>query len=186
MKKIISCICVLFLAFVCSVTVLAGCRETKDPDEIVGVYSLKQMEIIYNDDEEHAPAHLYNVDSENNESEMLKELSKIVYDNLNQYRYEIEKSENYVFKEKVFDKQSGNYATTEAQPGPVEWDKLNDMFILKETNGQWRYIRTRDGGYYYVGWQFSVNNTDFKVEQLRGFMQENNIHYLSILYVLEK
>ncbi|MDE6868649.1 MAG: hypothetical protein K2J83_05885 [Clostridia bacterium] len=182
MKKIITSLFVLCLTVICATVVLTGCGQSRDPNEIIGVYSLKQMEIAFNDNTKN----VYNVDYENNESEMLKELSKIVSDNLN-YRYVVEKSENYVFKKQVYDKQSGNYSTAEVKSTTAEWDKYNDMFILKGSNGgDWYYINSNESGYYYVGSTFNIVNTYFEVEQLRSFMKDNNIDYMSIRYVLEK
>ncbi len=174
---LIPCICGL----ICALALLTGCGQTKDPEEIVGVYGLKQIEITFNDDTKK----ICDVDADNND-EMLKELSAIVKENLN-CRYSVEKSENFVFRKQIYDAQSGNYRTDEATPATAEWDSDNDMFILKGASGaEWYYIRSSESGYYYVGSQFSINNTDFEVEALRGFMKDNDIHYLSIRYFLEK
>ncbi|MDE7405744.1 MAG: hypothetical protein K2M89_02580 [Clostridiales bacterium] len=186
MKKRILSLFALCLALVCATAVLAGCEPpSKDPKEILGVYVLTQMKVVYAD----GTRKVHDVDYENNENEMLKELSKLVYKHYN-HRYEVEKnSEDYVFRKLRYDAQVEKYVTVYAKPVTVEWESANNCFVLKEgPDGSfaWHYIYSNKGGYYYDGPSFHVNNTYLEVEEFRGFMQENDISSLSIRYGLEK
>lgn len=185
MKKRITSIFALCLAMVCVTSVLAGCEPpSKDPKEILGVYVLKKMEVRYAD----GTRKVHDVDYENNENEMLKKLSSMVYKYYGD-RYEVKKiSEEYVFNKLRYNSEVENYVSIKSTPVTPEWDSANNYFILKgPTSGDpWNLIYLREGGYYYYGPSFNVNNTILEVEEFRGFMQENDINHITLRYVLEK
>ena len=185
MKKRITSLFALCLALVCATAVLAGCEPpSRDPKEILGVYVLKQRDVRYAD----GTRKVHDVDYENNENEMLKELSALVYKHYN-HRYKVEKSGNdYVFSKLRYSTEVEHYVTMTAVPVTPEWNSANNMFYLKEEqdSSPWHEFRLNNGGYYYFGPSFNVNNTKLEVEEFRGFMQENDINHLSILYGLEK
>ncbi len=183
MKKVITRLFTLCLALICAAAVLIGCEpKPRDVKEVIGVYVLKQMRVIYTDGTDK----VHEVDYENNENEMLKELSKRVCNYYND-RYELSKSSDYVFRKLRYNAEVDNYVTVKSMVVTPEWNSANNYFILKEENyGDWHYISFRDGSYYYAGPQWSVNNTDLEVEEFRDFMQENDIRSISLRYFLEK
>lgn len=186
MKKAITRLFTLCLAFVCVVAVFVGCGPTKrDPKEIIGVYVLKKIQVFYTD----GTRKVHDVDSENNENEMLKELSSMVYKYYGD-RYEVKKnSGEYVFNKLRYNSEVENYVTIQSTPVTAEWESANNCFVLKEGpdgSYKWHYINLREGGYYYEGPQFGVNNSVLEVEEFRSFMQENDITHLMLRYVLEK
>lgn len=188
MKKLIACISTLCLSLVCGVTLLVGCGDSHKPDDIVGVYNLKQMEIYYANQEPHTPGNFYEVNYENNENEAIKELSRIVYDNYRKYQYAVTKgNEGFLFEKRVLDFETGTYITKFTPATSVVWQEANNKYILKSPEiAILESFELNNGDVNYVGATMYVNSSSFEVQELKDFMRDHNISTLSIIYTLEK